>query len=169
MDGNGQDFVGANITRDRDKFLRELLRELAGVLEDAVGLEQAEGFIAMVGRRIARLMNDEYVASTGQDRLDRTQVANALTDLKRRIQGGFSVESIDEDRIILVNDRCPFGEYVRDRTSLCMMTMHVFGSIAAANLGYARIELPETIAKGDGRCRVIISFSEGDEGREFYR
>jgi signal transduction histidine kinase len=64
-----------------------------------------------------------------------------LTDLKRRIDGGFSIESINETRIVLVNTRCPFGTYVEDRESLCMMTSNVSGRIAAHNLGYTPIEL----------------------------
>ncbi len=34
---------------------------------------------------------------------------------------------------------------------MCMMTSNVFGSIAAENLGYAKIELQETVATGDER------------------
>ena len=131
-------FDTAPIERDRDRFTRQLLRELAGVLEGSVGLEEAEGFISMVGARSGLVMNDEYRAAAGVDRLDVAQIAGALVDLKRRIEGGFSVERIDEDAIVLVNDACPFGSYVDGRRSLCMMTSNVFGRIAAENLGYAR-------------------------------
>ena len=88
--------------------------------------------------------------------------------MKRRIDGGFSVECIEEDRIVLVNTRCPFGEHVEDRRSLCAMTSTVFGRIAADNLGYARVELGQTIAAGDGRCRVEVHLGEGDGGREYF-
>lgn len=37
-----------------------------------------------------------------------------------------------------------------------MMTSNVFGMIAASNLGYAKVELQETIAKGASGCRVIV-------------
>ena len=32
---------------------------------------------------------------------------------------------------------------------MCMMTSNVFGHIAAENVGYAKVELQETIARGD--------------------
>ena len=161
-------FSNAPIERDRDQFLRELLRELSGVLEESVGLDAAEGFIARVGGRIGDMMDKEYLQIAGTTSLTAEQIGDALVDLKRRIGGGFSIESLDEDKIVLVNTNCPFGEYVEGRESLCMMTSNVFGRIAANNIEYARVELVETIARGDDGCRVVINFSEGAEGREYF-
>jgi hypothetical protein len=53
-----------------------------------------------------------------------------------------------------------------------MMTSNVFGHIASQNLGYAKVELQETIAKGDPGCRVVIYLkqtkeSEAAAGREY--
>lgn len=161
-------FAGAEITRDRDMFTRELLRELSGVLEDTVGLDEAEGFIALVGGRLGERMDAEYRAAAGMTRLDPDHVAAALVDLKARIRGGFSVEALEPDRIVLTNTHCPFGDYVEGRNSLCMMTSAVFGRIAANNLEYARVELQETQARGDPGCRVIIHLTEGEVGREYF-
>ena len=156
------------IGRDRDRFLRELVREVAGAIEDTAGLAEAEGFISVIGGRLGSVMGEEYRRFGELDALDRRQVAAALVDLKRRIDGGFSVESIDERRIVLVNTRCPFGEYVLGRESLCMMTSNVFGRIAADNLGYARVEIVEAIARGDAGCRVVVNLEEGGPGREYH-
>ncbi len=161
-------FADAKIDRDRDKFLRELLRDLSGMLEDSVGVEEAETFIAMVGSRMGVAMNADYRAAAETDRLDVNQVAAALVDLKARIQGGFSVESIDEDKIVLVNTACPFGRLVVGRPSLCMMTSNVFGRITADNLGYAQIDLEETIARGHSGCRVVVYLKPEGQGREYF-
>ncbi|MGY9049205.1 hypothetical protein P775_09420 [Puniceibacterium antarcticum] len=167
--GNSKNiFANASFTRDRDQFLRELIRELCSVLEATVGVREAEGFIALVGGRMGEIMNREYRTEAGQKKLDLCQIADALVDLKRRINGGFSIESIDERQIVLVNTACPFGDYVKDRPSLCMMTSNVFGRIAADNLGYANVELKETIAQGDAGCRVIIRFEECESGRDYF-
>jgi len=141
---------------------------LSGVLEESVGLEAAEGFIARVGGRIGEMMNEEYLQIAGTKSLNVRQIADALVDLKLRIGGGFSIESLGEDNIVLVNTVCPFGQYVEGRESLCMMTSNVFGRIAANNVSYARVELQETIAKGDNGCRVVIHFIEGETGREYF-
>ncbi|KUF12221.1 methanogen output domain 1-containing protein [Pseudoponticoccus marisrubri] len=161
-------FARMHSDRDRDRFVRELLHELTGLLEETVGLEEAEGFIALVGNRIGNAMNAEYRAAAGTPQLSRDQVAEALVDLKRRIRGGFAIDSIDPDRIVLTNTACPFGRYVAGRRSLCMMTSNVFGRIAAANLGYARVTLDQTIAEGHDGCRVVVHFNEGEDGRAYF-
>ena len=46
-----------NTGLDRDVFLRSLVRELAGTLEEVVGLEEASGYISVVGRAIGEQIN----------------------------------------------------------------------------------------------------------------
>lgn len=162
-----------NIPLDRDIFLRTLIRELSGVLEDVVGYAEASGYISLVGHNIGEWINDTFRKEMGVSSLSRQQVAEVLVDLKARIQGDFSVVSQDDDRIILENKACPFGDKVLDRPSMCMMTSNVFGFIAAANLGYARIVIEQAIAKRDEKCRVIVYLkpcpeAEAVEGREYF-
>ena len=158
---------------DRDIFLRNLLRELSGTLETVVGMDEATGFISIVGQHIGDWMNDEYCRLLQQDQLSYDQVKQVLVDLKARIQGDFAIESADADKIVLVNTCCPFGDRVADRPSLCMMTSNVFGTIAAENLGYAKVCLEETIARGDKGCRVVVHLSPentaGQDGREYFQ
>lgn len=95
-------------------------------------------------------------------------------DLKRRIKGQFYIIEETDEKIVLGNRACPFGDRVRQRTSMCMMTSNVFGAIAAENLGYAKVELQETIARGDAGCRVVVYLkptaeAESAEGREYFR
>lgn len=146
----------AQIPLERDGFLRALLRELTGTLEEVVGLEEASGYISVVGGSIGEQIGREYRNALALDRLDREQVGKVLVDLKRRIQGDFYVIEEREDRIVLGNRRCPFGDYVNGRPSLCMMTSNVFGRIAADNLGYARVNVEESIAQGHAGCRIVV-------------
>lgn len=163
-----------DVPLERDVFLRNLLRELSGSLQEVVGLEEASGFVSVVGQRIGRQIDDDYKRALQVEDLSRSQVAEVLVDLKRRIQGDFFVIEETEEKIVLGNRACPFGEKVKDRPALCMMTSNVFGSIAAENLGYAKVELQETIAEGDGGCRVVVHLKPTDdaevaEGREYFR
>jgi hypothetical protein len=52
--------VSANVPLERDVFLRTLIRELAGTLQDVVGLEEASGFISVVGQRMGTQINEDY-------------------------------------------------------------------------------------------------------------
>lgn len=160
------------IPLDRDGFLRDILRVLSGTLQDVIGLEEASGFVSVVGQSIGEQLNALYRSAYEVERLDRGQVSEALVDLKRRIQGGFRVVDEDESRITLENHACPFGDHVRDRPSLCMMTSNVFGTITAENLGYARVVLEETIADGAPKCRILVHLDDQRErdadGREYF-
>ncbi|MCK5943985.1 MAG: transcriptional regulator [Planctomycetes bacterium] len=158
----------ASVDLDRDNFLRSLVRELAGTLEDVVGLDEASGFVSVVGQAIGKQIEAGYKAALAKDRLSRDEVAEVLVDLKRRIQGDFYVIEQNEQRIVFGNRACPFGDKVKDRPSMCMMTSNVFGSITAANLGFARVELEETIAQGHAGCRVVVHLQPStgpDQGR----
>lgn len=153
--------------------MRTLLRELAGTLQDVVGLEDAGGFISIVGQSMGADINRKYKNALKVEKLSREQIADVLVDLKRRIQGDFYVIEQDDEKIVLGNRACPFAEKVKDRPALCMMTSNVFGSIAADNLGYAKVELQETIAAGDRECRVVVHLQPTDEakaskGREYF-
>lgn len=163
-----------DIPLERDGFLRNLIRELSGLLEDMVGLEHTAGFISVVGQNIGSQINCLYRKEMNLTKLNRVQVADVLGDLKQRINGNFIVEEQNDTRIVFQSTSCPFGEKVKDRASLCMMTSNVFGVIAADNLGYAKVDLEKTIARGDPKCRVVIYLDPMDgttknaRGREYF-
>ena len=167
--------VGAlDLPLERDVFLRTLIRELAGTLEDVVGLDEASGYISVVGQKVGQQINNDYKAALEVSKLSRDQVADILVDLKRRLQGDFYVIEQDDEKIVLGNRACPFAEKVVGRPSMCMMNSNVFGSIVADNLGYSKVVLEETIAKGDAGCRVVIYLKPGlqaecAEGREYFK
>jgi predicted ArsR family transcriptional regulator len=159
---------------DRDIFLRTLIRELSGVLEDVVGLNEASGYISVVGQAVGEQLNAAYRTGLGVDSLPRERIPDVLVDVKSRIEGDFYVIEQDENKIVLGNRACPFGDKVIGRPSMCMMTSNVFGAITAENLGYAKVELQQTIAKGDPGCRVTIYLrstpeSEQVRGREYFK
>ena len=163
-----------NIPLHRDIFLRTLIRELSGTLEDVVGLKEAAGFISVVGQNVGEQLNHDYRAAFAVDRLSREQVAQVLVDLKRRIEGDFFIIEESDERIVLGNRACPFGDKVLNRTSMCMMTSNVFGAVAADNLGYAKVELQQTIARGDAGCRVVVYLkpdaeAQAAQGREYFQ
>lgn len=162
------------IPLERDVFLRDLIRELAGTLQDIVGVDEASGFISVVGQKIGDGINDAYRSALELEHLDRSQVTAVLVDLKRRIQGDFYVIEETDEKIVLGNRQCPFGDRVVGRPAMCMMTSNVFGVIAAENLGHAKVALEETIAQGAAGCRVTVYLKPTEEadaadGREYYK
>ena len=166
--------VALPVALERDVFLRTLIRELSGTLQDVVGLEEAAGFVSVVGQKVGDQINHDYKAALKVDGLDRAQVAAVLVDLKQRIKGDFRVIEEDEEKIVLGSRTCPFEDKVIGRPAMCMMTSNVFGVIAAENLGYAKVELQETIANGDKGCRVVVHLkpsapAQAARGREYFK
>ena len=163
-----------DIPLERDVFLRTLIRELAGTLQDVVGMEEASGFISVVGQRVGDQINQEYRQALALPALDRSQVASVLVDLKRRIQGDFFVIEETDEKIVLGNRACPFADKVVGRPALCMMTSNVFGVIAAENLGYSKVSIERSIANGDSLCQVVVYLkptaeAEAASGREYFQ
>jgi predicted ArsR family transcriptional regulator len=152
-----------DVPLERDIFLRTLLRHLAGTLEGVVGLQDAEGFVSVVGQKIGDEIDSLYRQALNVEGLSPEQVGAVLVDLKRRIEGDFYIIEQDDEKIVLGNRACPFGDKVIGRPSLCMMTSNVFGVIAAENLGYARVEIQKAIAKGDPGCLVVVHLKPLDE------
>jgi len=163
-----------NVPLERDLFLRSLIRELSGILQDIIGYEETSGYISLVGQNIGEWINSVYKHELGVSSLTREQVADVLVDLKIRINGDFSLVSQDDGRIVLENFRCPFEDKVYDRPSMCMMTSNVFGVIAAENLGYAKVVIDKAIANRDDRCSIIVYLetcpeSKAAAGREYFQ
>jgi predicted ArsR family transcriptional regulator len=159
---------------ERDVFMRTLLRELSGTLQDVVGLEASAGFISVVGQHMGDQINEQYRAALEVSHLTRDQVIAVLVDLKRRIQGDFYVIEQDDEKVVLGNRACPFADKVYGRPALCMMTSNVFGVIASENLGYAKVSIEQAIARGDNGCRVLVYFKQTPQaraaaGREYFQ
>jgi anti-sigma regulatory factor (Ser/Thr protein kinase) len=142
----------------REPFLRALVVQLSQAIEDAAGPETAEEVIAQVGIGVGGQMETAYRLArhlTGQ--LTPEQLAECYVRLKHAIDGRFHVIEITDQRIVLGNTQCPFGDAVKAAPALCRMTSSVFGGIAARNRGDgAAVVLEERIAVGDPGCRVVV-------------
>jgi anti-sigma regulatory factor (Ser/Thr protein kinase)/predicted ArsR family transcriptional regulator len=144
----------------KEPFLRALVVEMARSVETEQGPEEAEALVAQVGANIGSRMEEEYRRAreiVGTLRPD--QVADLYVRLKAAIDGDFYVIEASEERIVLGNRICPFGEAVKRAPGLCRMTSSVFGGIAARNFGEASVMLEERIAVGDPECRVVVSLA----------
>jgi len=142
----------------KEAFLRALVVQLALAVEEQHGSDAAAAAVAQVGTDVGGQMEAEYRAARGVvGRLDTETLAECLVRLKRAIDGGFHVIELTDDRIVLGNDRCPFGDAVQRAPALCRMTSSVFGGIAARNSDDgATVVLEERIAVGDPSCRVVV-------------
>lgn len=142
----------------RESFLRALVVQLAQAVEAAHGPAAAEAAVSEVGAAVGGQMEAEYRAAREVvGRMTPEQIADCYVRLKQAIDGDFFPIEITDDRIVLGNTRCPFGDAVRRAPALCRMTSSVFGGIAARNTDReASVVLEERIAVGDPGCRVVV-------------
>jgi predicted ArsR family transcriptional regulator len=151
-------------------FFANVLGDLAELLETIIGLQDAEGFISTVGGHIGKEISGLYPADPGS--ADPEQLAKILLDLKKRIGGNFEVVSADNTQVVMRAQRCPFGDKVKGRPSLCMMTTNVFGRVVADRNGYAHVKIDKSIARGDHNCHVVVALQIDENtptsGSEFF-
>lgn len=141
----------------RDSFLRALVVQLAQTIELQHGPDAAQAAVAQVGTDVGGQMEQEFRSATELvDDLTSEQLAECFVRLKGGIEGDFYVIEVTDERIVLGNRRCPFGDVVQRAPALCRMTSSVFGGIAARNAGGATVVLEERIAVGDPECRVVV-------------
>lgn len=164
----------ANVPLDRDVFLRNLIRHLAGTMEEVLGINEASCFMSIVGQTLGDQIDRDYKQALAVSNLTRDQITDVLVDLNRRIRSNFYVIEEHENKIILANGGCPFGNETACPSSLCTITSNILGVIVAENLGYAKVELQQTIARGQPGCRVVVHLNpspeaEAAEGREYLK
>jgi anti-sigma regulatory factor (Ser/Thr protein kinase) len=149
----------------RDVFLRALVVQLSQAMEHVGGPDLSEDVVSEVGITVGGRMEEEYRAAKDVvDRLDPTQLADCFVRLKHAIDGDFYIVEVSDDRIVLGNHRCPFGNAVRRSPALCRMTSAVFGGIAARNHDDgSAVVLEERIAVGDPGCRVVVHLGQPPE------
>ena len=104
-------------------------------------------------------MEEEYPRArkiTGQ--LTPEQISDLYVRLKAAIDGDFYVIDATDDRIVLGNRRCPFGDVVKRAPGLCRMTSSVFGGIAARSSGQAWVSLEENRRAGPRMPRRRVAW-----------
>lgn len=135
--------------------------QLAQALELTYGPVAAENAVSAVGTIVGSRIEEEYRRARAlADRLSPRQMADLFVTLKAAIGGDFHIVHADEERVVLGNSHCPFGEAVRRAPSLCGMTSSVFGGIAQRNAGHGAVTLEQRIAVGDPQCRVVVELRE---------
>ena len=72
---NQSEIESLDIPLERDSFVRNLIRELSGLLEDMVGLEETAGFISVVGQNIGTQINQMYRNELKLPRLKESSVS----------------------------------------------------------------------------------------------
>ncbi|CAN7434608.1 methanogen output domain 1-containing protein [Bosea sp. LjRoot237] len=161
-----------DIEFDHHGLFNTLVASMAELLESIAGVEDACAYVSSIAARLGADVEKQYKAALGVQNLNRSQLVDVLIDLKNRAGGDFSLIEQDEDRIVFGNRACPLGAAASNHPSLCMLTSNIFGRMAANTVGYAAVDLEQTIARGAASCRVVLNLKRtelGPDTREYFR
>ncbi len=142
-------------------FLQTFIIELMHASEQ-LGPEQCQQLIENIALTAGCFFEEVYRSSGNhkEGALSIESYIDLILGLKNNIGGTFSLTSSNQDRIVVCNSRCPFGEKVVNFPELCRMTSSVFGGIAARNFGYAKVEIAQSIARNNDCCEVYIHLNQ---------
>ncbi len=152
------------VTLNRETYFNEVILNLAAELNDAALQKRVKKSAIANAKKIER----QYKQFHGTDKLNYLQVLDSLVDAQKKMGGNFVVLERTEDIIILKNTKCPFGEKVKKAPCLCATTSALCGVMAAKNLGYSKVIMKKTIAKGASECLIYIYLkkTEKELGKE---
>ncbi len=147
------------VTLNKENYFNSTVLNLGKEFNDEVSKKKVKKAAIATAKKI----EEQYKKFHGSDKLNYTQVIDSLVDAQKKIGGNFIVVERTEDIIILRNTKCPFGEKVRKAPCLCATTSALCGVMTAKNLGYGKVVLKKTIAKGSGECLIHIHLKKTKE------
>ncbi|MBW2989828.1 hypothetical protein KY358_05935 [Candidatus Woesearchaeota archaeon] len=147
------------VTLNREAYFNDALVDVVSQFSDP----QSQSNIKKAAISSAKRVEEQYKKFHGTDKLNFTQVIDSLADAQKKIGGKFIVVERTENVIILRNIKCPFGARIKKAPALCATTSALCGVMTARNLGYSKVVLKKTIAKGSNECLIHIHLKKTGE------
>lgn len=153
-------YVPVNL--NKEDFLNRLTIQIAANLNDKKAIKTAASKIA---DHIVELYKEYYKL----DRLKLNRVIEAIEDAENKIGGKAKVIERTNKKITVKCTRCPFGDNVKLCKYLCYVTSNLLGKLTSKNLGYAKVNIKNAIARGSDHCLIDVYLKEGNEEGKEYR
>ena len=151
------------VSLNKEIYFDEVILNLANEMGDEVSKKR----VKKAAIATAQGIEVQYKKFHGVDKLNYHQVIDSLVDAQRKMGGNFIVLERTEEIIIIKNTKCPFGGKVKGKSCLCATTSALCGVMTARNLGYSKVILKRTIAKGANECLIYIYLKKTKEtGKE---
>lgn len=151
------------VSLNKEIYFDEVILNLANEMGDEVSKKR----VKKAAIATAQGIEVQYKKFHGVDKLNYHQVIDSLVDAQRKMGGNFIVLERTEEIIIIKNTKCPFGGKVKGKGCLCATTSALCGVMTARNLGYSKVILKRTIAKGANECLIYIYLKKTKEtGKE---
>lgn len=134
------------------RFLKEMLVKIC----QNINAKQLKDAIDKTSTNIGKDISEIYKRFHGVNKLTKSQLTDSIIDAMNKLGGNFSLVAEDGEKITLKNSKCLFGPSVKQCPMLCIATSNIIGTIVAENIGYGKVELRKTIAKGNSEDTIIV-------------
>jgi len=133
---------------------RTIIINILPILLQSIEPARKNEVISQMSKQVEDVIWVKYIHEIPEEII---QTANISCNVMNKLGGGFSVEVADEKGYILRNNKCPWGEYGKINPALCMITKAIFARIGVRIYKNVSVYVNETIAGGDGLCRIKLS------------
>ena len=146
---------------NKESFLNMLTIQIVAKSTDKKAIKSAAS-------KVADHIVEQYNKYYGVEKLNIGQVIEAIEDSQSKIGGKAKVVDRTGRKLVVECTSCPFGDNVKLCQHLCYVTSNVLGKLVSKNLGYAKVNIKNAIAKGSENCLIEIFLKEGkEEGKEY--
>jgi len=132
---------------------RTIMINILPILLQSIEPARKNEVISQMSKQVEDVIWIKYIHDVPEEI---TQTANVSCNVMNKLGGGFSVEVANEKGYVLRNNKCPWGEYGKINPVLCMITNAIFARIGIRIYKNVSVYVKETIAKGDGFCRIKL-------------
>jgi len=132
---------------------RTIIINILPILLQSIEPARKNEVISQMSKQVEDMIWIKYIHDIPKEII---QTANISCNVMNKLGGGFSVEMANEKGCILINNKCPWGEYGKINPALCMITKAIFARIGIRIYRNVNVYVKETIAGGDGLCRIKL-------------
>ncbi|MFA4956826.1 MAG: response regulator [Candidatus Methanoperedens sp.] len=132
---------------------RSIIINILPILLQSIEPSRKNEVISLMSKQVEDVIWIKYIHDIPKEI---TQTAIISCNVMNKLGGGFSVEVANEKGYVLINNKCPWGEYGTINPALCMITKAIFSRIGIRIYKNVNVYVNETIAGGDGLCRIKL-------------
>ncbi|MCZ7402565.1 MAG: response regulator [Candidatus Methanoperedens sp.] len=132
---------------------RTIMINILPILLQSIEPARKNEVISQMSKQVEDVIWIKYIHDIPKEII---QTANISCNVMNKLGGDFSVEVADEKGYVLRNNKCPWGENGKINPALCMITKAIFARIGIRIYKNVSVYVNETIAGGDGLCRIKL-------------
>ncbi len=148
-----QEQVKSKVLEAKSKIREVIIDVIPLLMRRQIPESERNEFISLLSSRLEEAIYDDYLG--GRKDIDLETMGATIAQVFNDLGGEFSA-SVEDEEIVVVGRRCPWGNESRRNPVTCMLTKSVSARFARHAWGGARVQVTKTLANKDDCCRILI-------------